>query len=58
MIVEPCRDLENWKFVITGFEFFLELLAIFSAFITLMIQAWFQDDGDLLKFLYELLDTL
>jgi len=35
MIVEPFRDLENWKFVIiTDFEFFLELLAIFSAFVT------------------------
>jgi hypothetical protein len=33
MVVEPLRDLENWKFVIiTDFEFFLELLAIFSVF--------------------------
>jgi len=53
MIVELCRDLETWKFVIiTDFEFFLELLASFSAFVTLMIQGWFQDDGDLLKFFF------
>jgi hypothetical protein len=31
----------------------LKLLAVFSAFV--MIQGWFQDDGDLLKFLYEML---
>jgi len=36
MIVEPCRDLENWKFVIiTDFEFFFWNYLLFSVLLLL-----------------------